>query len=99
MPETSRRTLVTADGVKGLLIKSRLSLVVWALRRVALSRRTCSGFGGFGGSVEAELESVGDRAARYWDTSVFCDATRSISDCSVSCLEGDAMAGKQGLSQ
>lgn len=36
-----------AEGVKGLLIAKRDSLVVWAFSRVAESRRICRGFGGF----------------------------------------------------
>lgn len=39
-------TLAIADGVKGLLMASRLRRVVCALTSVAESRMTCSGFGG-----------------------------------------------------
>lgn len=47
----SRRTLVIALGVKGLLRRSRLSFVVWDLRRREASRRTWRGFGGSGWDV------------------------------------------------
>lgn len=42
----SLTTFEMADGVKGLLIAKRPSLVVCALASLAESRRMCSGFGG-----------------------------------------------------
>ena len=73
---------MTAEGVKGLFIRRRASFVVWALRRVALSRRTWRGFGGFGGRVVGVSVVVfGEREVRNWVISARWVCARRTSVC------------------
>lgn len=84
--EMSRRTFWIAEIVKGLLMSSRLSLVMCALSRVALSRSTWRGFGGFGGRLVEDASGVfGERELRYWPTSACCVDARLIKPSNSSC--------------
>ena len=73
---------MTAVGVKGLLMRRRASFVVCALSKVELSRRTCRGFGGLGGSwVDESAEAFGAREARNWATRARWVCARCMSVC------------------
>jgi hypothetical protein len=97
--DSSFKTLWIADGVKGLLIASRLSLVVWALTSFAESLRTWRGFGGLsilvsGASMAVLLLGFSDEV--NWVSKVKVDVIKSLRACEsslrdVDCAMSDSM--------
>jgi hypothetical protein len=78
--DRSFKTLLIADGVKGLLIARRLNLVVWALTSFAESLRTWRGFGGLsilvsGASMAVLLLGFSDEV--NWVSKVKVDVIKS----------------------
>ena len=77
VPVSSLRTLVTAVGVHGLLMASRLSLVQCALVSFPESERTRSGSGGFSTGC-TEVDTDGVRDAENWVKSASVDVIKSL---------------------
>jgi len=71
--------LHNADGVNGLLRRSKLSFVTWAFKSFAESRRTCRGFGGLAGILD--VDESPDREVRNWVINAREDVVRSRRVC------------------
>jgi hypothetical protein len=82
--ERSRRTFVTAVGVKGLLSTRRESFVTWAFRRREASEKISRGLGGVGMGfwvvwlVWSVLVLEVERVALNWERIVWVDVIRSL---------------------
>ena len=76
--DSSLRTLCIADGVNGLLMASKLNLVVCALTSFAESLNTRRGFGGLSILSVTVVSAVGLSDIVNWPSRVSVDVIRSL---------------------